>query len=84
MPDKIRMRKRSNESGTQESRKAAKNFGFIIAGSNNVVIVVEACTNLTNPVWSPLQTNTLTGGSAYFSDSQWTNQPARFYRLRSP
>jgi hypothetical protein len=39
---------------------------------------------LANPVWSPLQTNTLTGGSCYFSDSQWTNYPGRFYRLRSP
>ena len=59
-------------------------FGFTITGSSNLVIVVEACTNLTHPTWSPLQTNTLTGGAAYFSDPQWTNQPARFYRLRSP
>ena len=59
-------------------------FGFNITGSSNLVIVVEACTNLANPVWQPVQTNTLTGGSSYFSDPQWTNYPARFYRLRSP
>jgi hypothetical protein len=59
-------------------------FGFNITGSSNLVIVVEACTDLANPVWQPFQTNTLTGGSAYFSDPQWTNYPARFYRLRSP
>ena len=59
-------------------------FGFNIAGSSNLVIVVEACTNFANPVWQPVQTNTLTGGSAYFSDPQWTNYPGRFYRLRSP
>jgi hypothetical protein len=46
--------------------------------------MVEACTNFTNPVWQPVQTNTLTGGSSYFSDPQWTNYPARFYRFRSP
>lgn len=27
---------------------------------------------------------TLTNGSAYFSDADRTNHPARFYRLRSP
>ena len=59
-------------------------FGFIISWATNVSVVVEACTNLANPIWSPVGTNTLTGGSSYFSDPQWTNYPARFYRLRSP
>jgi hypothetical protein len=59
-------------------------FGFTITGSSNLVIVVEACTNLSNPVWSPVATNTLTSGSSYFSDPQWTNYLGRFYRLRSP
>jgi hypothetical protein len=59
-------------------------FAFTITGTGGWVIVVEACTNLANPTWSPVSTNTLTGGSAYFSDPQWTNYPARFYRLRSP
>jgi hypothetical protein len=56
-------------------------FGFTITGSNNIVVVVEACSNLANPTWYPLQTNTLAGGSFYFSDPQWTNYPGRFYRL---
>jgi hypothetical protein len=59
-------------------------FGFTITGSNSLVIVVEACTNLAHPVWSPVGTNTLTGGSSYFSDAKWTNSPGRFYRIRSP
>ena len=59
-------------------------FAFVISWATNASIVVEACTNLTNPNWLPLQTNTLTAGSSYFSDSQWTNHPSRFYRLRSP
>jgi Bacterial Ig-like domain len=59
-------------------------FGFTITGTSNLVIVVEACTNVAHPTWSPVGTNTLTGGSSYFSDPQWTNYPRRFYRLRSP
>jgi hypothetical protein len=59
-------------------------FGFTVAGYSNVVVVVEACANLANRVWVPVQTNVLTGGSFYFSDSQWTNFPGRFYRLRAP
>ena len=59
-------------------------FGFNIAGTSNIVVVVEASTNLANPVWSALGTNTLSGGPFYFSDPQWTNYPSRFYRLRWP
>ena len=59
-------------------------FGFTLTGTSNDIVVVEACTNLANPIWLPLQTNTLTGSPRYFSDPQWTNFPGRFYRLRSP
>ena len=59
-------------------------FGFNITGSSNLVVVVEACANLAGYAWSPVSTNTLTGGSSYFSDPDWTNHPGRFYRLRSP
>jgi hypothetical protein len=57
---------------------------FTIFWATNAAVVVEACTNLANPNWQPLQTNTLTTGSAFFSDFQWTNYPIRYYRLRSP
>ena len=64
-------------------------FGFNITGSSNLVIVVEAYTNLASPAWIVLGTNTLntftgTNGTSYFSDPQWTNYPGRYYRLRSP
>ena len=59
-------------------------FGFNLTGFSGQVVVVEACTDLANPVWLPVGTNTLTGGSACFSDPQCTNYPGRFYRLRSP
>ena len=64
-------------------------FGFIIIGSSNLVVVVEACTNLASPTWIPVGTNRLntfigTNGTAHFSDSEWTNYPGRFYRFRWP
>jgi hypothetical protein len=55
-------------------------FGFNIAWASGQVVVVEVCTNLANPTWSPLQTNTLSSDSLYFSDPAWTNYPSRFYR----
>ena len=59
-------------------------FGFIISWATNLSVVVEACTGLANPIWTPVGTNTLTGGSSYFSDPEWTNYPTRLYRLRTP
>ena len=58
-------------------------FGFTISWATNIPVVVEACTNLAAQDWSPVGTNTLTGGAAYFSDPQWRNHPGRFYRIRS-
>jgi hypothetical protein len=58
-------------------------FGFEISWASDKAVVVEACTNLASPVWSPVATNILTGGSSYFCDPQWTNYPACFYRVRS-
>jgi hypothetical protein len=53
-------------------------FGFNISCSRNLSVIVQACTNLNNPLWLPVATN---AGSFYFSDSKWTNYSARFYRL---
>jgi hypothetical protein len=58
-------------------------FGFNITGITNLMIVVEASTNLGN-LWIPIETNSLANGSFYFRDTQWTNDISRFYRLRSP
>jgi hypothetical protein len=64
-------------------------FGFNITGNSNLVVVVESCTNLANPIWSPVSTNTLntfigTNGISYFSDPLWTNYPCRFYGFSWP
>ena len=59
-------------------------FGFTISWATGLPVVVDACTDLGKPAWTPVGTNTLAGGSAYFSDPDWAAHPARFYRLRSP
>jgi hypothetical protein len=59
-------------------------FGFTITGTPNIPIVVEACSNPASALWISLQSCTLTNGSIYLSDPQWTNYPGRFYRIRSP
>lgn len=57
-------------------------FGCRIIGASNEVVVVEACTNLTAPLWYPLGTNALIARTFYFLDPAWTNYPERFYRVR--
>jgi hypothetical protein len=61
----------------------ANRFGFTITGATNLTVVIEAAPDLVNPAWLPVGTNTLNDGLSYFCDPQWTNYPARFYRLRS-
>ena len=48
-----------------------------------IPFVVEAATSLSNPVWVPLQTNTMGTMPLYFTDQQWMNYPGRFYRVTS-
>jgi hypothetical protein len=59
-------------------------FGFDVTGTSNIPIVVERCTNLANPNWSPLVTHTLTSGLFYFSDPVQTNNSRAFYRISPP
>jgi hypothetical protein len=63
-------------------------FGFDVFGAN-WSYAVDAATNLSQPAWVSLVTNTInnggvTNGVSHFRDAQWSNYPARFYRLRSP
>jgi hypothetical protein len=59
-------------------------FEFSIAGTTNIPIVVEACSNLANSIWTPLTNITLTNGLFYFNEPLQTNAAGRFYRIRSP
>jgi len=63
---------------------SSNGFGFTITGSSNLVIVVEASSNLSRPGWLAVGTNTLVGGSSFFMDAGLTNFSSRYYRLRSP
>jgi BspA type Leucine rich repeat region (6 copies) len=60
-------------------------FGFNLTGPTNAAIVVEACTNLSNPIWLPIATNTFSAsGTSTFNDPSSGGQPSRFYRFSSP
>lgn len=59
-------------------------FGFNVAGTTNIPIVIEACSNLAEGIWIPLQTNTLSSGALQFNDPGWTNHPSRIYRISGP
>jgi hypothetical protein len=62
----------------------ANGFGFTISGLSNMWFSVEACTDLGNPNWSPIQTNRFTSSSFRCNDPQSTNFSSRFYRLNMP
>jgi hypothetical protein len=57
-------------------------FGFTITWASGMTVVVEASRDLNDGNWQPVQTNTLTQDSLYFSDPEWTNYSSRFYRVR--
>jgi hypothetical protein len=57
-------------------------FGFTVGIPSGATIIVEACTDLGNPVWYPVGTNS--GAANYFTDPQSGSNPKRFYRLRNP
>ena len=59
-------------------------FGFNLAGTANIPIVIAACSDLANAGWTTLQSCTLTNGLIYFSDAAWTNYARRFYRISRP
>lgn len=64
-------------------------FGFDITGSSNLVILVDTCTNIAYPAWTPIGNNLgnsfiSSNGTYYFKDLDWTNYQSKFYRFHSP
>jgi hypothetical protein len=59
-------------------------FGFNIAGTAGIPLVIQMTTNLVAGSWVSLQGCTLTNGLIHFSDPQWTSYPSRFYRIQPP
>ncbi|HVM51284.1 MAG TPA: leucine-rich repeat domain-containing protein [Candidatus Acidoferrum sp.] len=58
-------------------------FSFLVSWATNTSIVVEATANVADSSWSAVSTNALNNGTNYFSDPNWSNYPARFYRVSS-
>jgi hypothetical protein len=58
------------------------NFAFTITGPPIGTVVVEATTNLSNPNWQAISTNTINDGTSSFLEPQI--RPSRFYRFRTP
>jgi hypothetical protein len=63
-----------------DSPKAVSNgsFRFAVFGPDGRQCIIQTSTNLL--VWSTIQTNTLTGGSFEFTDSQSVTTPQHFFR----
>jgi hypothetical protein len=70
---------------TQDSTFGTRSNAFVFdySGPTNLMVVVETCTDLGNPGWIPVQTNLLSGGTAFFNNPQTNTFPIRFYRIRS-
>lgn len=67
-----------------ESRVGAGAFKVVASGAYGQILIMEACTNLSEPAWTPVGTNTLRRGTVAFTDPDPLNSPGRFYRLRTP
>jgi hypothetical protein len=69
---------------TSVAANPAGSFMLNLAGAPGQTFVLEATTNLTSSAcWLPVDTNTPgANGIWQFTDSQATNFPQRFYRLR--
>ena len=67
-----------------ESQVGAGPFQVVASGAYGQTLVMDACTNLFEPTWTPVGTNTLTRGTATFTDPNALHHPGRFYRLRTP
>ncbi len=59
-------------------------FGFVVSWASNAAVTVEASFSLAELSWTALSNTTITNGSFYFGDPDWTNHSTRFYRIRSP
>ena len=59
-------------------------FGFRMGGSDGIEVTVERCTNLLDSAWTPVSTQVLSSGSAYFRDPQSSNCASSVYRFRVP
>jgi hypothetical protein len=65
--------------GGISARAAGNKFGFTLTGTNGQTSIIEVSTDLLN--WQVAQAIRFSSTSTNFTDPQWTNFPARFYRV---
>ncbi len=58
-------------------------FEFAISWPEDRELIVETIESLQDPSWTPLSTNSVTGGWAHFEDLEAARHPSRFYRVRT-
>ncbi len=60
-------------------------LAFTAAAFEGETYVVEALTDPASGPWTPIRTNVFSAGAVQvFNDEEWTNHPARFYRVVMP
>jgi hypothetical protein len=58
-------------------------FNFTVSWATNASVIVQRCTNLFNPVWTPVVTNALSNGVYNFSDPVLPITPNCYFRVQS-
>lgn len=59
-------------------------FGLPITGTPDIPFVLEASPAAAGGTWTPLGAFNMDNGAVFYCDQDWTNHPARFYRIRWP
>ena len=72
------------QTGNTDFGVRSNRFGFTITGTTNFAVRIEACTNLAQGIWAPVETAALNNGTLSFSDPAFTNYPNRYYRVSMP
>jgi hypothetical protein len=63
---------------------SSNQFGFNITSTNNLPVLVEACSNLAHPIWIPVTNIFLTNGLFHFTEPLQSTSASRFYGLGFP
>ena len=59
-------------------------FRFTVAWAKGQSIKVQACSDLTAPVWQDVDTYILTNGTCLVTDPHWADSALRIYRILKP
>ena len=72
------------QTGNADFGVRSNRFEFTVTGTTNFAVRIEACTNLAQGTWTPVETAALNSGTLSFSDPACTNYPSRYYRVSMP